>query len=253
MIPVALAAYTVRDQMEKDYAGTLERVAAMGYEGFEIGGFGPFTTTEWQALLRKTGLKLVNNHYQIGLLEESLSHVVEFNLALGNANVAIPNLPEERRKDGKAFEIVAGILTGLGKACRRKGTRLHYHNHSNEFRKFGGRYALDILRENTEPGAVWFELDTYWIQYGGEDPVACMKRFSGRSVLLHLKDMANDRERSFAEVGTGILDFPTILKTGADMGAEWFIVEQDTCKRDSLESARISLENIRSMRKKLGI
>ena len=253
MIPIALAAYTVRDQMEKDYAGTVEKVAAMGYEGIEIGGFGPFTTAEWQALLRKTGLKLVNNHFQISLLEESLSHALEFNLALGNANIAIPNLPEERRKDGKDFETVAPILTRIGRTSRQKGARLHYHNHSNEFRRFGGKYALDILRENTEPGAVWFELDTYWIQYGGEDPVTCMKRFSGRSVLLHFKDMLADKDRSFAEVGKGILDFPAIVKTGADMGAEWFIVEQDICAGSSLESARISLENLRAMKRKIGV
>ncbi len=172
---------------------------------------------------------------------------------MGNSNIAIPNLPEERRKDGKDFETVAPILNRIGKASRQKGARFHYHNHSNEFRTFGGRYALDILRENTDPGAVWFELDTYWIQYGGEDPVTCMKRFSGRSVLFHFKDMLADKDRSFAEVGKGILDFRAIVKTGADMGAEWFIVEQDICAGSSLESARISLENLRAMKKTIGV
>jgi sugar phosphate isomerase/epimerase len=246
---VALQLYTVRDQLEGDYAGTFEKIAAMGYDAVEIGGFGPLTTKEWNSLLRRTRLRVVGNHFALSLLEESLGHVVEFNRAIGNTDILVPNLPEERRKDAASFAAVARSLDIIGEKCRKLGMRLHYHNHSNEFRVFDGRYALDILRENTQPGNVWFELDTYWIAYGGEDPVKCIERFAGRCAFLHVKDMSSDGRKSFAEVGHGCLDFKGIIRAANLTGVEWLIVEQDVCNRPSLESARMSLESIKAIRK----
>jgi sugar phosphate isomerase/epimerase len=90
-------------------------------------------------------------------------------------------------------------------------------------------------------------LDTYWVKHGGEDPVAYIKKLSGRCPILHLKDMADDAERSFAEVGEGILDFPAIFAAGEKAGAVWAMVEQDICPGDPLDSIRTSLANLRKM------
>jgi sugar phosphate isomerase/epimerase len=108
-----------------------------------------------------------------------------------------------------------------------------------------GEYGLDILYANSDPRWVQAELDTYWIQHGGENPTAYIKKYEGRAPLIHIKDMANDAGRSFAEVGAGILDWPSIFHAAEAGGAVAYIVEQDTCPGDPLDSIRISIENLK--------
>lgn len=82
-----------------------------------------------------------------------------------------------------------------------------------------------------------FELDVYWASYAGLDPVRFLESFAGCAPLLHCKDMTKDASRTFAEVGSGALDFPAILKTAEGTGMRWAVVEQDTCKGAPLDSA----------------
>ncbi|MDO8686109.1 MAG: sugar phosphate isomerase/epimerase [Clostridiales bacterium] len=252
-IPVGLQVYTVNDQMQKDYAGTIEKIVRMGYDEIEIGGFGPFSIDEWNALLKKLNIKITSNHVALELMEASFNHIAEFNLAIGNKNLVCPVLREERRPDADGYKRTAAVLNSIGNKCREKGMTLHYHNHAFEFQKFDGKYGLDILFENTEPGLVMFQIDTYWVKYGGEDPAEYIKKFAGRCGMIHLKDMLGDEKRSFAEVGEGILDFNTIFKTAVEVGVETFIVEQDICRRPSLESAKLSIDNIGKIKKETGL
>ncbi len=65
------------------------------------------------------------------------------------------------------------------------GIDYYYHNHSLEFRKFDGKYLLDIIREKSGLG---FEIDIHWVQVGGRDPVQLLKEYAGSIKLVHLKD-----------------------------------------------------------------
>src|SRR5437870_2072926 len=125
--------------------------------------------------------------------------------------------------------------------------QLCYHNHAFELDRFNGRTGLDILFGAADPDLVHAEIDMYWIQYGGGDPVEMVRRFAGRAPLIHLKDMAADGTRTFAEVGEGIMDWPAILAASQSAGAQWYIVEQDTCRRSPFESIEISLRNLRRL------
>ena len=105
---------------------------------------------------------------------------------------------------------------------------------------------MAILLAETDPESVKFECDVYWAQYAGVDPAAYIKGHSDRIALIHLKDMTGEGdERTFAEVGEGILDFEPIFAASEAAGAAWYIVEQDTCKGSTLASAQKSLENLR--------
>ena len=134
------------------------------------------------------------------------------------------------------------------------GVAVGYHNHSHEFAKLGGkddyqsRTAFDLLVEKLHPD-VWFELDTYWVAHAGGDPTAWLKKLRGRVPVVHLKDLAIDRERGqyMAEVGVGNLDWPTVLGACRDAGVEWYCVEQDTCYRDPFDSLETSLANLRKL------
>lgn len=244
-IPVALQLYTVRSETAKDFIGTLRDVARMGYAGVELAGTGSLRATELKAVLDDLNLARAGSHVGIDPLEKELGRAIEFNLELGNPYMVCPGVPEARRSSADGYRALAASFDAIGAECRKHGLTFAYHNHHAEFQTFDGQYGLDILYGASDPDLVKAEVDTYWVQYAGEDPAAYIRRYPGRCPLIHLKDMADDADRSFAEVGEGILDFDAIFAACEVGGARWYIVEQDTCKRPPLESARLSLENLK--------
>jgi len=127
------------------------------------------------------------------------------------------------------------------------GLSVGYHNHSFELEKFGAKTGLAILFDESD-AALTAEIDTYWIQHGGGNPGAWIRRVAGRSPLVHLKDMViAEGKPVMAEVGEGNLDWPDILAACREAGVEWYIVEQDHCRRDPFDSLAMSLQNLREM------
>jgi len=246
-LPVALQLYTVRDAMGKDFIGTLREVAKIGYAGVEFAGTGSLSASELRSVLSDLGLMVAGSHVGIEALEQELPKVLDFYAELGKPVIVCPYLPEERRKSADDWKRTAALFNKVGSTCRQHGMVFAYHNHAFEFEKFGDRTGMDILLESADPDLVRIELDLYWAKFGGQDPVAFVKRLGKRVALVHLKDMAADAERSFAEVGEGILPWAEILEACADTSTSWYIVEQDVCRRSALESAAISLANLRKM------
>jgi sugar phosphate isomerase/epimerase len=245
-IPVALQLYTVRDVTADDFAGTVKQVADMGYAGVEVAGdTGGMSPAELKAFLGDLGLALAGSHIGLDLLEGDLQKVIDDNLALGNPWIVCPWMPEDRRADGAGWRKAAETLTEIGAKVKAAGLQLCYHNHSFEFETFDGKTGFDIFYGAADPELVKAEIDTYWVQHGGGDPAATIRAFAGRCPLIHLKDMTDDPEPTFTEVGNGILDFQAIFAASAEAGAEWYIVEQDRCNGPSIESARTSLESLK--------
>jgi sugar phosphate isomerase/epimerase len=248
-IPLAVQLYTVRDLTKDDFVGTVRKIAELGYGGVELAGFGNLTSAkEVTKALADAGLKLAGNHVGIDRLETSIAQVLDENDALGNKNILVPWMPEERRKDAAGWKAVGQLFNRVAAECHKRGFEFGYHNHSFEFQKFNGKTGLDILWENSDPKLVKSELDTYWVKHGGEDPVSYIRKLGKRILTLHLKDMAAGPEQRFAEVGTGILDFKNIIEAGQKAGAKWYIVEQDsTYDRPPLESLRTSFGNLKKL------
>jgi sugar phosphate isomerase/epimerase len=142
-------------------------------------------------------------HVALATLENDLQGTIDYHLELSNSYIVCPRLPEERRRGEAGYRALADVLNRIGAACRAHGLQLCYHNHDFELQTFGGRTALDLLYESTDH-LVQAEIDVYWARKGSGDPMAAIRRLAGRCPLLHLKDMADDAERSLAEVGTGI-------------------------------------------------
>jgi sugar phosphate isomerase/epimerase len=149
---------------------------------------------------------------------------------------------------------LAALLDQIGQRCRDAGARFSYHNHAFEFVRLPAEaptaagttaYALDLLLGWTDAELVKWEPDVYWIARAGEDPVAYIDAYAGRCPLVHIKDMADDAERSFAPVGAGTLDLPAICEAAELGGAEWLIVEQDRSVGPAIESVARSVETLR--------
>lgn len=241
---IALQTYTVREEMARDFQGTLRQIAEMGYPAVQLSDTGGMSIAEAKAFLDSLGLTVFGGHFGLEHLEKDLDGVLELARGLGMEYVIVPWMPEELRRDAEGWKNVAARMNAIGEKVVAAGFVFGYHNHSFEFQRFDGKTGLDILMENTDPKLVQLELDTYWVKHGGEDPAAYIRQYAGRVPLLHLKDMAPDG--SFAEVGHGILDWDSIFQAAEEAGVQWAAVEQDTCQRPPLESARLSLEFLKS-------
>jgi sugar phosphate isomerase/epimerase len=247
-LPVGLQLYTVRDELQVDYAGTLRAVAEIGYSSVELAGTGDLTASELSSLLQELGLVPVGPHVGLEQLETELNTVLDYYGELGTPFVTCPYMPEAYRAATKIEETCA-LLNRIGQACKGRGMQFCYHNHNYEFdEQIGDRTLFDTIFDGTDPELVKGELDIYWAQYAGHDPATVIRQRSGRFPLIHLKDMTAG-DPTFAEVGEGIIDMNAVFVASEAHGAQWYVVEQDRCQRPSLESARLSFENLKGMGK----
>ena len=244
-IPVALQLYTVRDQLLNDFPGVVRKVAAMGYAGVEFAGTGNLSAAEMSDILQETGLKAAGSHIGLDMFQNQLDEIIAYNKAIGNIYLGIPALPREYRSI-EALHKAASLMNEIGATLKEEGLILYYHNHNFEFMPVDGVMGMDILLGETDPELVKFEVDVYWVTHAGADPTAFITANAGRLPMIHLKDMIGEGdERTFAEVGEGYIDFEPIFQASEAQDAVWYIVEQDRGNRPSLESAQISINNLK--------
>jgi len=228
---IAVQCYTLRDRLQtaEDFVASMKRVRAIGYEAVQISGARPMSPLEIRYVMDAEGLTVCATHEPSQDIIERPEAVVEVLGTLGCTLTAYPSphVPLDSRAD---VERLADGLNRAGSVLKAAGMALTYHNHDLEFRKFGGQTVLEILFERTDPSLVQAELDTYWVQAGGGDPVAWCERMAGRLPLIHLKDYGMDqREKApvMAALGEGNLNLPRIIAAAERGGCQWFIVEQD--------------------------
>lgn len=235
--PYALQLYTVRDHLEKDVRETLAKVKQAGYDYVEVAGAHGLSYADFRGALDGAGLKAISVMSGFDEATGKVEGVIEAAHALDVQYAVIPFTDPKEMPDKAAWLRRAAELDAEGAALREAGIRLCYHNHAHEFGKFDGEYAFDIIFGAASAENLAAEIDTFWVEYAGLDPVELIGKYRGRCPLIHVKDM---RGKNFAEVGRGRMDWGRILGAAEEAGAEWYIVEQDTCEGDSLESAAIS-------------
>lgn len=246
---VAAQLYTVRDftKTPADIAETLKKVREIGYQAIQASALGPIEDAELVRLCEENELTLCATHEPGDQILNNPEAVVQ---KLKNLNCTHTAYPYPRDIDFDSTEAVNDLIAKLdraGEVLKAAGLVLSYHNHHLEFRKLSGQVILEKIFEETERENLAFELDTYWIQYGGSDPVSWCKKAAGRMPCLHLKDFRinSKNEIEYAEVGAGNLDFKAIVAAAEDGGCEWYIVEQDTCPGDPFDSLAQSFAYIR--------
>ncbi|MCC3375310.1 sugar phosphate isomerase/epimerase [Cohnella sp. REN36] len=264
-----LQLYSVRDELKKDYWGTLEKLAEIGYQNLEIAihnadeGLNP-SASEMRKRLDALGMKVVSSHIQpLDRYEE----IIAYNQELGCSSIGLGIAFFKNKQEVLDF---CPVLNRHGEAYKKGGIDFYYHNHFQEFQQFGGQYVMDIILENTDKDLVKMELDTYWAVRGGVDPIAYLRKLGDRCGLVHQKDLPAgttqvnllevagpdsnitferflelSKKDDFAEVGEGMLDIAGIVEAVREIGAAKYIfVEQDMTNKSQLESVEISYRNI---------
>jgi len=240
MSNIAVQLFTLRDLLEKDFVGTLKKVADVGFEAVEFHHYGGMTASELRHVVDDLGLKPLSSHVALTRLEDDLPNVIEEAKVLGLEYVVCPWLPEARRQTAADFAKLIETLKTVATTCNENGLTLAYHNHDFEFAKFEDEFVLDTLLKNTAAYGVQAELDVYWIDRAGQSPSDYIARYTNRCDLLHVKD-ASKADGSFECVGSGTLNFDSIFSTANRAGVKGYIVEQAICPGNPLDAIATSL------------
>ena len=241
--------YTLRDFLKTpdDMRATFGRVREMGYETVQCSALGAIEPAELKKIADVAGLQIVATHIGFDRIRDEPQAVIDEHQLWGCRHVAIGGMPAEyRNPDG--FARFAHDASVAARPLIDAGLTFSYHNHSFELERFGDRTGMQILAEDSDPATFSFEVDTYWIQHGGANPVTWLQRLQKRMHIVHLKDLAmQGSEQLFAEVGEGNLEWEPILAACRAANIEYYLVEQDRCQRDPFDSLKLSLDNLHAM------
>jgi sugar phosphate isomerase/epimerase len=245
---VAAQLFTLREHLKTlaDIAASLKKVRAIGYEAVQVSGMGPIDEAELLRILNGEGLVLCATHEPSNEILDETEKVIARLQKLGCKYTAYPYPAGVDFSKPDHVDLLIKKLDAAGEKMAGAGQVLAYHNHAHEFYRFQGKPLLDTIYAKTNPKFLQGEIDTYWVQAGGGDPVAWCQKLKGRLPLLHIKDYGAgaDGKPFFAEIGNGNLDWPAIISAAEASGTEWYIVEQDICPRDAFESLAISFRFI---------
>jgi len=261
---VGIQLYSVKDVLEQNLNGTLQSLANMGYKEVESypGSKGHYYGMEpkaFSSLLNDMGMKLVSSHFGSGTRAaqaeswRQATMLSRFDELAGKAaetgqqyltcswmDVSLRQNPDDLKR-------TADLFNQVGETCKKAGLQFAYHNHAFEFEKVGDSLLYDFMLAHTDAQLVQWEMDIFWLVAGGLDPVTYLKKYPNRFPLGHVKDMDKLDKKKNTEVGTGSIDYATILQAGRAAGMKHFIVEQETFTRPSIESMEINYKNLSAM------
>ncbi|NIH84575.1 sugar phosphate isomerase/epimerase family protein [Amycolatopsis granulosa] len=230
---IGLQMYSVRDAFMAQPEAVLRALARAGYRNLEFAGFpggtDPAHARQIRPLLDSYGLRAVSSHH--GYAEftdpERLDQLIEMGRILGQRYLVCPGgVPDT----AEGFAAAGPAFNRAGEKIRRAGMKLGYHNHTGEFLGRGpdGRTFYQILLDGSDPSLLYLELDMGWSSAAGlsaQDNVELMRANRDRMLLAHVKDL--DAHGNLADLGTGVIDYRTILGAATRLGVREFIIEND--------------------------
>jgi len=239
--------YTVRKELERDFKGTLARIAALGFREVEFAGYFNHSPEQIKNILAGNNLSAPSAHVQTSVLRGSLEGTIEAARIIGHQYLICAYLPAEERRSLDDYRKLIDLLNRVGEQFKRAGIQFGYHNHDFEFAPMEGRIPYDLILAGTDAQLVKMEMDLYWITKAGYSPLAYFQKYPGRFPIVHIKDMDNTPGHFFTEVGRGIIDFRPILAAAKQAGIQHYFIEQDETPGSPFESLKISLDYLKRL------
>lgn len=251
--PMAAVQLIVFGQRNRDdIAGVLKEVAEAGFPAIEAGNmyesYGEETT---KRLLAENHLQVSGAHFGYGdyANEERLKKHIAYATAIGLKNLMCSGVADTKSAEG--YKQSAKLFNAIGRQAADAGLTFHYHNHAWEFDDLGGVNGMEILSAETDPALVKFNIDVFWVWYGGKDPAEFIHTHADRAGYFHFKDGrrgtgADGKPRpEFLELGCGEVDLKAAIAEARQHGAQWIVAEQDSTALTPLESCTISRAYLR--------
>jgi sugar phosphate isomerase/epimerase len=253
---IGLQLYTVRNALETNFAGTIAKVAAVGYREVEFAGYFDHSPKDIRAVLDRHGLISPSTHVGYDLVENKWQQTVDAARTIGHTYIICPGIEESQRNQPDGWKRAAELFNRAGEASLKAGIQFGYHNYSFEFepaKSLGGKMPYDFLLAETDPKLVQMEMDLCWITVAGQDPLTYFERYPGRFPLVHVKDWkggkghAGELSTRMADVGRGDIDWKRIFAHSGEAGIHHYFVENDEPK-SIFDSIRTSFEYLRDLR-----
>ena len=242
---IGLQLYSLRDAMQKNVPATLKKTAKMGYQTLETAGYDAgklygYSPAEFRKMCEDLGMQVMGAHVGRKYTKETDAEVMEWwkealdaQAEAGCSYVVQPWFELGNTLDD--IKLYCDYFNRVGAEAKKRGMRFGFHNHNKEFEKREGEVIYDYLIANTDPTNVMFELDVYWAQKGGVNPVDYIQKYGGRIPLLHIKD-----EEAIGESGT--MDFQSIFEAAYNSGMEPYFVEVERYGRAPEKDVAASYE-----------
>jgi len=235
--PVGVQAYSFRNYFPKDIPGTLDKIQAMGITEIEGSG-GKIPPEEYKKMCEARGISIPSTGASFKALAEDPMSIVTNAKALGSKYVMCAWVPHDQGSfDLDDANHVVEVFNRAGKVLKDNGLTFCYHPHGYEFQPHADGTLMDYIIQNTDPENVSFEMDIFWVQFGGGDPVALLHKYGDRWKLLHLKDMKKGIAKDLTggtnveynvPLGSGQLDMPGIMKAARKIGIAHYFIEDES-------------------------
>jgi len=245
-IRIGIQLYSLRRVLGKDFRGTLEKVAKLGYQGVEFAGYYGHDRKpkELRKMLDDLGIVCCGTHTGVNtLIGDRLKRTVDLHKTLGNPYLMVPGLPGKYRKGREGWLEAAKLFNDISAKLKPLGMWVGYHNHAHEFHKIGNETPWDIFFSNTVHD-VCMQLDTGNCMAGGGDPVHYLRKYPGRALTVHAKEFGTPT----TVVGEGKVPWKDVIAACRTVGGtRWLIVEFDRTSLDLFECAKRCIENLKGM------
>lgn len=258
--------YSVRQQMAKDFEGTLAAVREAGYLEVESAALPKKSAAEIRKALDKAGLKCVSSHRSFADVTKDLDATTEFEKTIGVSYIICPgpgrkNPPVPGQKVGPLtlddWKYNAEEFNKTGEKLKNAGLTFGYHNHWVEFAPIDSKVPYEELLTLCDPDKMTFEMDLGWVKVAGQDPIALMKKYPHRFSMFHVKDFHLPPNISFAthesakvtELGRGSIDYrPIFAQAGENQKITHAFVEQEEFDIPWKESLKVDAEYVSNLK-----
>lgn len=260
-LPLGLQLYSVRDLLPKDYEGTLQQIAALGYREVEAAGFYNHSASQVKQAMVNAGLHCVSAHYSYDNLHGQLDQILAFNHEIGGRYIICsypgkdPSQHRNSKNGGPTFTLDdwrwnADQFNRIGEKVNAAGMKFGYHNHTMEFQEQDGVVPYIELMRLTDPSKVTMEMDCGWVVVGGGNPIELLRRYPKRISMLHIKDFKKtgkpqsvNNPPPSAELGQGTIDYRPIFRQAAKTGnIRHAFVEQEEFDMPPMQALKIDAD-----------
>ncbi|MFW6270451.1 MAG: sugar phosphate isomerase/epimerase family protein, partial [Bacillota bacterium] len=189
-IKVAAQLYTLREhlQTEEEIKKNLPKVKEMGYNEVQVSGLGPIEPERLKEIVDENDLSICATHVSFDRLQNDIEAIIEEHKLWDCKYVGLGAMPRDYVESEDGLKKFAAEASEIARELKKNDLQFIYHNHNFEFASYGDKIGLEILFEETDPEVFDFEIDTYWVQAGGGDPVYWIKKMGDRMKVVHFKD-----------------------------------------------------------------
>ena len=236
--PIGLQLYSLRGDFTKNVDLGLDESKKFGFKYVELAGTYNLPPEKFKEMLEKRGFVPIGMHFPYSRFKTDAEGIAKEAKTLGLKYAGCAAIDKKGDFDMTEATEAVKVFNDAGKVLKEHGIQFFFHCHGPEFTPNGNETFMDYIIKNTDPKLVAFEMDVFWVFHPGQDPAKWLEKYPGRWQLMHVKDMRKGTEtglftggtdvRNDVAIGTGMMDWPAILKAAKKTGVKYYFIEDES-------------------------